>query len=576
MTSTNGEALEISSERVDDIPVILAWLDQMKIATWIDESLVRPHGNHQGLSYGQLSVLLLTYIISQADHRLCAVEGWMNRHRQVLERSTQLSIGDKDVSDDRLARVVEELGLQSKACDEIDVKLGQHLIRAYELPTDVARIDTSSYSVHHEQQSDESRSLLRQGHSKDHRPDLLQYRQMLGTLDPAGVPLVSATIPGNGADDPVYLPTWEKMVQVLGHSQFIVIADCKARAIKTRAQIASKGGFYCFPLSMSGQTPDLLKQWVLNPPTEIMDIDLSHPAVMDEVQVRGFEMTLGKFWQNPETQQWIVWDERHLVVFSQKLADAAIRGQTERLEKAQIALAKLAAKPGEDLEHLNQRVETIQKRYRTRELLNVTTTAETFTETRYIRRGRPTPESPTEQIERRRLQLVVQVQSEAIEQFKQLAGWRLYVTNTISTQMTLTQGVTYYRDEWTLERAFHRFKRGRLPALPIYFQNQNRIIGLMFLLTIALRVFTLMEFVVRLAIQNTQDSLSGLYEGNPKRATARPSAEQMLKAFTNLTIYFLPSSQVFITPLSDLQRQILVLMKLPDSIYRLDLKRGKT
>ena len=571
------ETLEISSERVDDIPVIVAWLDQIEIAKWIDESLVRPHGNYQGLSYGELSVLLLTYIISQADHRLCAVEGWVNRHRQVLERSTQLRIGDKDVSDDRLARVVEELGLQSNACGEIEVKLGQHLIRAYELPTDVARIDTSSYSVNHEQyQLEESRSLLRQGHSKDHRPDLLQYRQILSTLDPGGIPLVSATLPGNGADDPVYLPTWEKMVQVLGHTQFIVIADCKAGAIKTRAQIASKGGFYCFPLSMSGQTPNLLKQWVLNPPTEIIDIDLSHPTVMDEVQVRGFEMTLGKFWQNPETQQWIVWDERHLVVFSQKLADAAIRGQRSRLEKAQTDLAKLAAKPGEDLEYLNQRVEAIQKRYRTRELLNVTMSAETFTETRYIRRGRPTPESPTEQIERRRLQLGVEVQSEAIEQFKQLAGWRLYVTNAPLTQMTLAQGVMYYRDEWTLERGFHRFKRGKLPALPIYFQNQNRIIGLMFLLTIALRVFTLMEFVVRLALKNTEDSLSGLYEGNPKRVTARPSAEQMLKAFTNLTIYFLPSAQVFITPLSELQRQILVLMKLPDSIYCLNLKRGKT
>ena len=146
-----GGLLKISSERVDDIPVILAWLDQMEITKWIDECLARPHGNHQELSYGQLSVLLLTYIISQADHRLCAIEGWVNRHRQVLELSTQLSIGDKNVSDDRLVRVVEELGLQSNACCEIDVKLGQHLIRAYELPTDVTRIDTSSYSVHHEQ-----------------------------------------------------------------------------------------------------------------------------------------------------------------------------------------------------------------------------------------------------------------------------------------------------------------------------------------------------------------------------------------------------------------------------------------
>jgi hypothetical protein len=33
----------------------------------------QPHGNRKGLSYGQLSVLLLTYIMTQADHRLIAV-----------------------------------------------------------------------------------------------------------------------------------------------------------------------------------------------------------------------------------------------------------------------------------------------------------------------------------------------------------------------------------------------------------------------------------------------------------------------------------------------------------------------
>ncbi len=130
----------------------------------------------------------------------------------------------------------------------------------------------------------------------------------------------------------------------------------------------------------------------------------------------------------------------------------------------------------------------------------------------------------------------------------------------------------YYRDEWLLERGFHRFKRGSLPALPIYFQNQNRITGLMFLLNIALRVFTLMEFVVRLALQQTQESLQGLYDGNPKRKTHRPSAELMLKAFCNLTLYFLPDSTVFITPINQLQKQILAAMKMPEFLYELELK----
>ena len=164
--------MEISSERIDDIPLIAALLKQMEVAKWIDKQLKQPHGNHQGLSDGQLSVLLLRYIISQSDHRLCAAETWVNTHRITLELVTGWSIGDKDVTDDRLARVVEQLGLQGEACQEIEQKLGKHLIRAYELPTEVVRLDTTSFTVHHEQIESEVDSLLRYGHSKDKRPDL--------------------------------------------------------------------------------------------------------------------------------------------------------------------------------------------------------------------------------------------------------------------------------------------------------------------------------------------------------------------------------------------------------------------
>jgi len=74
-----------TSERVDDLPVIIHWLSQMQIQLSIDRELPTPHGNRLGLSNGQLAVLFLTYILTQADHRLCAVESWgkaRRRHRQ--------------------------------------------------------------------------------------------------------------------------------------------------------------------------------------------------------------------------------------------------------------------------------------------------------------------------------------------------------------------------------------------------------------------------------------------------------------------------------------------------------------
>ncbi len=117
------------------------------------------------------------------------------------------------------------------------------------------------------------------------------------------------------------------------------------------------------------------------------------------------------------------------------------------------------------------------------------------------------------------------------------------------------------------ERGFHRFKRGHLPALLIYFQDEERIRGLMFLLTIALSVFTLMEFVVRRQLTRLKQSISGLYSGNPKRQTARPTAEQLLTAFRDLTLYLYPDGSTEISSLNSLQKRILNLMKIPESIY---------
>ncbi|MBW4616397.1 MAG: hypothetical protein KME21_24615 [Desmonostoc vinosum HA7617-LM4] len=132
----------------------------------------------------------------------------------------------------------------------IEIKLGRQIIRAYELPTKIARTDTTSFSVNHENQRDTEENLLRYGYSKDKRPDLLQYRQLLAILDPMGMPLVSATLEGNGADDALYFPTWEKIVKVIGHKNFVFIADCKAGSIATRANIAANREIYCFPLPM--------------------------------------------------------------------------------------------------------------------------------------------------------------------------------------------------------------------------------------------------------------------------------------------------------------------------------------
>jgi hypothetical protein len=68
----------------------------------------------------------------------------------------------------------------------------------------------------------------------------------------------------------------------------------------------------------------------------------------------------------------------------------------------------------------------------------------------------------------------------------------------------------------------------------------------------------------------TGQTLKGLYAGNPNRATHQPTAERLLKAFDDITRYRHESAtQVCyeVTELTLLQRRILQLLGIPESVY---------
>ncbi|OIO84279.1 MAG: hypothetical protein AUK01_09950 [Anaerolineae bacterium CG2_30_57_67] len=157
-----------------------------------------------------------------------------------------------------------------------------------------------------------------------------------------------------------------------------------------------------------------------------------------------------------------------------------------------------------------------------------------------------------------------------MDQFNRLAGWRIYVTNAMLRRLSLTDAVSCYRQEWQPEHGFHRLKGGLLAIMPLYLRDDERIRGLLLLLGIALRVLTLTEFVARRDLAATGEKLKGLYAGNPNRATDQPTAERLLQAFDNITLYRFETenqTQYEVAPLSPLQRRILKALGIPTSVY---------
>lgn len=556
-----------TSERIDNLPVLIYWLKQMRVDVIIGHVLGPPHGTWAGLSYGEVAVVFVAYVVMGCTHFLSPMQAWASQHMLSLSQALGKPVREQDFTDDRLGVVLSRLGDEvTHAGEQIELELGQHLLRAYDLPTDTARLDMTTVSVHHQPETDQG--LMQFGRSKDHRPDLRQFKETLGTLDPVGLPLATATVSGEQADDPLYVPAWERLVAVIGRPSFLVVGDCKLASLANRGHIHSQGGFYLAPLPLTGNTPTELQAWVLKPPQTLQAIRLPQQSSADSPVGQGFEMEVECTWQDPDTQAHVTWTERRLVAQSEAHAQRQRTGLTERLLKAETALRAL--KPALDRADLEKRADAVLARYHVTDYLDLAYAEHSACQTRYLGPGRPSAQRPPHTVKTQTWTVKTQRRRAAINQFNRLAGWRQYATNAAAARLSLTGAVNCYRQEWQPEHGFHRLKGGWLAITPLFLKDDNRIRGLLLLLGIALRVLTLTEFVARRSLADPGETLKGLYAGNPNRATNQPIAERLLKAFEDITLYRHDNAtQVWyeVTELSALQRRILKLLGVPESVY---------
>jgi transposase len=274
--------------------------------------------------------------------------------------------------------------------------------------------------------------------------------------------------------------------------------------------------------------------------------------------------------------QEVRWQERRLVVHSLAHAKAAEAALGSRLQKAQSALEALTVrKQGKELftdtDTLRQAAEKVLEHYDVQGVLKVC-----ISEHEQQRQVRKYGDHPAETRLARQLTLTVQRDESAIHKTIRRLGWRVYGTNCPKSQLSLQDAVLAYRAEYLVEHCFGRLKGKPLSLTPMYLEDDRHATGLTRLLTIGLRLLTLLEHVARSHLAERSEKLPGLYAGNPTRATDHPTTEAMLRGFKNIYLNFVTvDGQTYqhLTPLSKLQCNILRLLDLPASIYtRLDVE----
>jgi transposase len=575
----NERGTEPYIERVDDLPLLFGLLQQMRLQSIID-SVIKPHGNWQGLRPGWVITIWLIHILSEQNHCMEPVQEWVAKHRVTLSRLTGQAVRALDFSDDRLADCLAELH-QVQVWQAIERELGATLLRVYDLSPSRLRLDATVGTVGH---NPSEHTLFKVGKAKNGLYET-QFKLMVASLDPLGLPLVVDIVPGNGADDPLYLPSYRRAKTVLRREGVVVIGDSKMSAIGIRGEIVTGNDYYLTPLAWLKDEPELLAQ--LLSAWQVKKAAVSHIFLPEDMPADGTApdpaaaIAYGFEVSRPQSSlvegQSREWTERLLVIRSHSYTQTMQQSLHHRLDHAEAALISLTPPRSrgkqqiEDEASLLAAIEKIQKQYRVQGLFDCQSECQ-ITE-RTIRAYKDRPARLDRQV---RYQLTVARNQAAIANAEFQAGWRIYGTNAPVAELSLTEAVLAYRDQYIEENIFRRLQGKFLSITPVYVQRDDHAQGLFHLLTLGARLLALGDYQARQALAQAgpQAELTGVYRGSATRGTARPTTERMLKAFEHINLLLIPADLSgqpqevgFVTPLSAVQERILALLGVPTSLY---------
>jgi len=552
-------------ERVDDIPVLLATLQRLKVDKILDRHFPSGHRWQGELTFGEVACVWIAFITSQGDHRLYQLQLWAQANLHLLQTCLGKPVRPLDFQDDRLADMLDRLA-GDDSWQDCEADLNQHSVRVYHLNPDLFRVDTTTANSYVETLT--KLGLFQFGHSKD-RDDQPQIKVAMATLDPLGMPVTTFVVPGNCADDPLYVPEVKKVQRAFGHGGKTFVMDCKGAALSTRAYLASTKDYYLCPLpetQVSAKKRRTLLQSVWEGRQMLQQV--YRPAAQGETEelvAEGFSLDMQL--QAEVNGQQVVWTERRWLVRSLAYAQGQYQQLEKRLQKAEEQLAQLnERKQGKKrltARELAVAAEDIVNKQRVQSLLN--REVRTSTHKRKVRGYGDRPQRVTQEQEHR---LEVSRRDTDIAQAQREMGWRVYGTNQLPLNLA---GVVWgYRGQNRLEDNWSRLKGQPLGLTPLYLQHEKRIVGLVLLLSLALRLLSVLEWTVRKKLQENKETLKGLYPGQAGRQAKRPSAELLLKAFQGVSLAIVEMAgqqSAHVTPLTALQKKLLELWELPPDLY---------
>ena len=482
------QAHEYETQRLDHLGIVAGVCERINLVNIIDGSLPSP--TERKVSCGQATKAMVLNALGLSGRALYLMPEYMKN------KPVDLLIGEglqaEDFNDDTLGRALDEI--QQMGVTELFARIAAEALEEYGIKPEYVHLDSSSFMLQGEYDSAYAQRMrevyeavaIKQGYSKDQRPDLKQVVVNLITSQASALPLWLEVLDGNSNDKQSFQKT--------------VTAYCE--------QLTAGEAPPWFIIDSGGYSQENLQTWqqmawVTRVPETIKQAKelISLVATEDMVELeKGYRLYPIGTWYGNIKQRW-------LLVYSKQAQEREEKQLRRRIAKQQKAIEtkwhKLCRTRFSCQEDAQAALQKFSGQLRWWQVV-----AQVAPITKHKRRGRPVRGQLPEVIGWQ-IQGDLSLDEAIVAEKAQWLGRFILATNILDEERLPDQQLLscYKEQSSSVERGFRFLKDPMFFADSLFLKSPVRIMAMIMIMGLALLIYALAEREIRLALVQQDETI---------------------------------------------------------------------
>ena len=533
--SDSWQQTSLESLEVGATPLVRHFLQRLNLAGLLEQHLPPLPGRQPALPTALTLTVLLSNLLL-ARQPLYAMPAWLAR--RVPEH---LGLSAEQVAllnDDRLGRALDHLHKADRA--SLLTALVMQAVRVFAITLEEMHQDTTTVTLHGDYPGQAAAEKPNRppritfGYNKDHRPDLKQLLYSITITADGAVPVHCKIYDGNTSDDSVHLDTWMFLRQIIGHSNFLYVADSKLCTRDNMSYIASRHGRFLTVMPRTRAEDGWFRNYLQTHPLEWAEVHREpNPRRSDGPDV---------VYQAVESPRHSSEGYRVFWYRSSQKEEQDRQSRQQRLARALARLDGLQAaerrRPLGTAAEARVAAERILADEQVEGLLRIQLDREVEEEYRQVGPGRPGPNTEYRRIEHSRYRIRFEEDSAALLREARCDGLFPLLTN--DKHLSPQEALLKYKYQPFVEKRHEQLK-SVFGVTPMWLKSVSRIESLLWLYYVVELVQALLEREVRRQMAAQQVDSLALYP--ERRDSAAPTAALVFNALEGLRRHRLLDAQ---------------------------------